>query len=167
MKRHIPRFTGFDHCVQDSRQLTHARHESNLFWLARGNQSFVEDLDRRVVTRSRQRCHVRQIPRATAYAKERAPPLVTVESRSIGAMPTSALTSRRDSSPNSGTSAIKVELVGLPAYFALSSKSDKSANFDWMYSAISLAMRACSFVNALTIVFKLSFALEMAEHAEV
>lgn len=111
MIRFIPFFVLSEHRIQDSQQFAHNRQPERLFWLFLPQQDACKTGLKRVATSVAMYSAVRTPALPPKIVRR---PLIVPESRFTGATPTSALISRLESRPSSGTSANSAATVMMP-----------------------------------------------------
>lgn len=128
MIRFVPFFVLSEHRIQDSQQFTHTGNQRHFFGFSCSKQTLVKGFYHWVKVK-------RAATRAAMYSPVLTPalppkivrrPRIVPESRFMGATPTSALISRRERLPSSGTSANNAAIVMAPMLFVLFRCSENS-----------------------------------------
>lgn len=155
MVRFIPFFVLSEHCVQDSQQLAYTGNQRHFFGFSCGKQSHVKHLYYRVKAGCDKRCHVQGCSHTSPAAKDGSSPSHRPESRFTGTIPTSALISRLERLPCSGTSASSAAAVMVPTPLILLSRLASSLKWLWIWLFMSASSRASSSSSALMMILML------------
>lgn len=155
MVRFIPFFVLSEHCVQDSQQLAYTGNQRHFFGFSCGKQSHVKHLYYRVKAGCDKRCHVQGCSHTSLPPKMVRRPLIVPESRFTGTIPTSALISRLERLPCSGTSASSAAAVMVPTPLILLSRLASSLKWLWIWLFMSASSRASSSSSALMMILML------------
>ena len=155
MVRFIPFFVLSEHCVQDSQQLAYTGNQRHFFGFSCGKQSHVKHLYsglKRVATSAAMYRAVRTPALPPKMVRR---PLIVPESRFTGTIPTSALISRLERLPCSGTSASSAAAVMVPTPLILLSRLASSLKWLWIWLFMSASSRASSSSSALMMILML------------
>lgn len=155
MVRFIPFFVLSEHCVQDSQQLAYTGNQRHFFGFSCGKQSHVKHLYYRVKAGCDKRCHVQGCSHTSPAAKDGSSPSHRARVRFTGTIPTSALISRLERLPCSGTSASSAAAVMVPTPLILLSRLASSLKWLWIWLFMSASSRASSSSSALMMILML------------